>query len=307
MMDISKLLINFECSEKPFQLVKHWDDVPSSRKTFPYWCEVKYDGVFCGVVRYNINTFCISRTGKQFYCELDEVVHTQVPQQAGVYIAELVNHGCSLETLSGLVNPNRVNPWTKEERELMKGSVLMFHDLLEYQEALNGYSARRMYMRRSRLLQALGTNLSIAQGKTVHSQAELDEYAQDCIDRGLEGIVIKNPEADYEAGHKGWRSMKIVRDLHIDLKCLDVETGKGKRTGQIARLKFEYKGKPFWADLGAGWTDEKRQLLTLHWQSNTSMTPVDKIFHISALQESSKGVLRLPKVNEMRIDKHESD
>src|SRR5690606_34111856 len=133
------------------------------------------------------------------------------------------------------------------------------------------------------------------------SQAEFDLYAAEEIAAGGEGIVGKQLDANYEAGHKGYRVVKKVRDLHVDLKCLAVETGKGKRTGQIARLQFKYKGKLFWADLGEGWTDAKRIQMTYDWQHHPEdphriPSPIGSIFHVKALQESSKGVLRLPKV-----------
>src|SRR5690606_4320085 len=125
---------------------------------------------------------------------------------------------------------------------------------------------------------------------------EFDLYAAEEIAAGAEGIVGKQLQANYEAGHKGYRVVKKVRDLHVDLKCLAVETGKGKRTGQIARLQFKYKGKLFWADLGEGWTDEKRIDLTHNWRTSIgaatnpffigkdvssfhAANPIGKIFH----------------------------
>jgi hypothetical protein len=82
-----------------------------------------------------------------------------------------------------------------------------------------------------------------------------------------------------------------------------------KREGYVARLKMNYKGGVLWADLGKGWTDEKRAELTqrlIKWLWND-----DKpfgIFTVTALQESSTGnSLRLPKVGPERFDKDTPD
>ena len=311
MITAKRLLGHFQGVDKPFQLVLHYSDVNAKHKVFPVWGEVKYDGVFCAVVVDDEGSTAVSRTGKPFYSEINNLIYPLVPHCKGVWIAELCNKRCSLEVLSGLVNPNRVKPWTAEEKELMRGVDMFFHDALTLEECIAGFSAVQQQIRRNRL----HWHVCTADGKWLYSQDELETFAAEEIAKGGEGIVIKQPDADYVAGHKGYRVAKIVRDLHVDLMCLDVQTGKGKRTGQIAKLQFKYKGKLFWADLGEGWTDEKRILLTECWQLATTnafkmdhpYNPIGKVFHLKALQESSKGVLRLPKAMEMRVDKFVED
>lgn len=312
---VDKLVQFLAVEDKPWQLVKHKDDVPLGKRSYPVWVEIKYDGVFCAVVMGSFMPVAISRTGKEFYSAINAKLLPLVPpdvETQQVIIGELVCTGISLEELSGLVNPNRVTPYTPEQEEMLKGVDYFVHDVLTFQEVYNGYSQVKQRDRRKRV-EALHPRVARATGMMIHDLVEENIFFNEAMAHDCEGIVLKNPNADYEAGHKGWRAMKRVRDLHVDLKCLAVETGKGKRTGQIARLQFMYKGKLFWADLGKGWTDEKRDALTRRWWSEqrdhpaAGCWPVNKIFHLSALQESSKGVLRLPKVNEIRIDKDVED
>lgn len=316
MNPLQEVLLHLSHTDKPFQLVKHIDDVPTDKIKYPMWGEKKYDGVFCAVLLHRGNQVAISRTGKHFYDEVNDLLYPYIPhdREETVLIGELINTQCSLEVLSGLVNPNRVQAWDIDQRDLMKGIDIIFHDILTFADVLRGSSPVPFIERRLKV-DALPCNTYKAQGRMLHSQAEFDLYAAEEIAAGGEGIVGKQLDANYEAGHKGYRVVKKVRDLHVDLKCLAVETGKGKRTGQIARLQFKYKGKLFWADLGEGWTDEKRIALTECWQLATTNAlkmdhphnPIGKIFHVKALQESSKGVLRLPKVMELRVDKLEED
>lgn len=314
MHPVDKLVRFLAESYKPWQLVKHKDDVPVGKRSYPVWGEIKYDGVFCAVVMGSFMPVAISRTGKEFFSAINAKVLPLVPPDTEVLqviIGELVCTGISLEELSGLVNPNRVNDWTPEQHEMLKGIDFFVHDVLTFSEVYDGYSRVKQSDRRKRV-EALHPRVARATGMMIHDLVEENIFFNEAMAHNCEGIVLKNPNAGYESGHKGWRAMKRVRDLHVDLKCLAVETGKGKRTGQIARLQFMYKGKTFWADLGAGWTDAKRIELTyqhdLGVRSNQwHLSPVGQIFHLSALQDSSKGVLRLPKVNEMRIDKDVED
>lgn len=261
---------------KAFQLVKHWDEVPDSRKQYPYHLEVKYDGVFIALYIRNGLVTTLSRTGKELWEELGRIWDGH-DYDDGVYIGELCNDRLSLESLSGLVNPNRVNPWTEHEAGQMVYSYVVFHDHLTLEEFHAGRSERTYGQRRNYLKTHM---YDTPEHAMAWNEQDIYAFADSVIAQGHEGIVIKHTVAGYEAGHKGWRSMKIVRGIHVDLKCLAVETGRGKRAGQIARLQFKYKGKEFWADLGKGWTDEKRIALTEMWVRSANVHGPAKAFPI---------------------------
>jgi hypothetical protein len=63
--------------------------------------------------------------------------------------------------------------------------------------------------------------------------------------------------------------------------------------------------------LGKGWTHEAAEQMfydiVVGSEGDISYHPIGKIFQVYALDESSKGKLRLPKVGEMRHDKEEPD
>ena len=285
----------------PFQLVRHYEDVHEKHKKFPVWMDIKYDGVFCAVIVEGGEYSFVSRTGKVFYGLAD--VGLDLPEDDGVWLGELVNNHISLEALSGLVNPNRINAWTEAETSVMDFAGIVFHDALTLSEFKAGQTVVKYMERRARI----PFYVEMAVGWLVADEASLYNAAQEVVDNGGEGVCIKHLDAMWVAGHKGWHVTKIVRDIHLDLKCLAVDTGKGKRAGQIARLQFSYGDRTFWADLGKGWTDERRIELTYAWENNAPNNPVGKVFHVKALQVSSKGVLRLAKVQEMRVDKDYED
>ncbi|WEM05737.1 ATP-dependent DNA ligase [Acinetobacter phage vB_AP_P1489] len=310
-------------TKNPVQLVKHFDEVPESKIAYPLVGQIKYDGVYILIVIHNGLPKAYSRTGKEYYSELYSTTYFKslVGLEDGVYIGELVAPTITLEELSGLVSTNRKAEWGTSDIEAMDQSYVMLHDLLYDDEFISGgsvwdymdrYRDLRRMLKRANLEQYLVSNV------VVHSKEDAERYADEQIKLGHEGAVFKQ-DLDWVAGHKGYRAMKIVRGLHLDLLCVGVEYGKGKRAGQIAKLKFSYKGNVFSADLGKGWTDEKRKQLTEHYeiyqsyepevqQAIKTYTPVGKIWEVKALQESSTGkALRLPKVIRVREDKEEPD
>ena len=107
--------------------------------------------------------------------------------------------------------------------------------------------------------------------------------------------------------------MKIVKQVSYDLECIGVEEGEGKYNGKVANLIFRWKdGQTIKAMLGEGWTHQDSRDMWVCYSALMDIitpgkivmpNPVGCVFKVYALQESSKGKLRLPKVGERRFDK----
>ncbi|APW79806.1 ATP-dependent DNA ligase [Acinetobacter phage vB_AbaP_AS12] len=304
-------------TKNPVQLVKHFDEVPESKIDYPLIGQIKYDGVYILIAIHNGMPKAYSRTGKEYYHELYSTTYFKslFDLDDGVYIGELVAPTITLEELSGLVSTNRKAEWETADIEAMDQSYAVLHDYLHFDEFLSGGSVRYYtdrYAELSHILEIAQCSLYLVDNTIISSKEDAEQYADELIKQGHEGAVFKQ-DLDWVAGHKGYRAMKIVRGLSLDLLCVGVEYGKGKRAGQIAKLKFAYKGNVFSADLGKGWTDEKRKELTDQYENisqtqSVTSNPVGKIWEVKALQESSTGkALRLPKVVRVREDKEEPD
>lgn len=317
-------------AKSPVQLVKHMDEVLEKNIKYPLIAQHKYDGVYVLVVVTDGIPTLYSRTGKEYFEGLynTDFVMSLNGITDGVYIGELCNSKFSLEVFNGLISTNRKKSWEDSESQdtiklLEEHTFIMFHDYIFHSCLLEGYCklpyASRYELLHRRLNRAELLDYIVISDE-VMSREDADAYAQLIIDAGGEGAVFKHPDEDWVAGHKGYRTMKIVRDLVLDLLCVGVEYGKGKRQGQIAKLQFAYKGTVFSADLGKGWTDERRIELTKAYEAGfhpvlTAIEqgcgepdPVNKIWEVKALQESSTGkALRLPKVVRVREDKDTPD
>lgn len=317
---INQILPSGRTDSNLFQKVKHLDEL--SGKGLKYIesaksliVQKKEDGVHCAiVVQPYFDTFRIglfSRTGKAFTCVQPLVVFLkkQVHEdnlRSGVYFGELVNEYLTLEELSGLVNPNRTKEPEPELARLVKEFQIRLFDHVTLAEYLDGHSSRPYWHR----LQACETRLYTPPWSLMRqvdtmvlmNLGEADRIFNEWVSAGHEGVVIRNEEAPWQAGHKGHNAIKRVRAVSYDLLCIGAESGKGKREGIVAKLLFRWRdGKTLKADLGKGWTDDKRPRI------EDSETLVGGVYRVYGLQDSSKGLIRLAKVGERRIDKTEPD
>jgi DNA ligase 1 len=100
--------------------------------------------------------------------------------------------------------------------------------------------------------------------------ADADEAARfldDALARGHEGVMVKSPDAPYEAGRRGAGWLKVKRAQTFDLVVLAADWGHGRRSGWLSNLHlgardpatggFVMLGKTF-----KGMTDEM-----LSWQT----------------------------------------
>ena len=95
---------------------------------------------------------------------------------------------------------------------------------------------------------------------------EAEQFFEDALARGHEGVVVKALAAPYEAGRRGAAWVKVKRATTLDLVVLAAEWGHGRRQGKLSNLHlgardpeggFVMLGKTF-----KGMTDEM-----LAWQT----------------------------------------
>ena len=319
-------------SNKVTQLVKHFAEVPDSRKKGKrYGIQLKKDGV-CAITIVRDGVPAIySRTGRRF-TNTSKICHNiqALNLRDGVYFGELccdLEH-ISLEMLSGVVNPNRTAEVTEihEAYDALDNMHMYFYDLISIESFKKGTSNTDFQRRYNNLVERIyePTNTTMREPENVSvvnlvpvETSQIEHWLEVAVKNGEEGIVIIDLDADWEAGHKGHRKMKLVRGVDYDLRCIGYEEGTGKYAGKVANLIFQWKdGKTIKAMLGKGWTHEMAEEMfhaikrgeSLGRNHGTKMSdPVGKIFQVVALEESSKGKLRLPKVREQRHDKQTPD
>ncbi len=97
---------------------------------------------------------------------------------------------------------------------------------------------------------------------------ELEDFFNDCLDRGLEGVVCKNPDSVYQPGARKWSWIKWKREYAskladtFDLVVVGAFRGRGKRSGTYGALLcavYDKKKDVFqtFTKVGTGFTDKE--------------------------------------------------
>lgn len=271
----------------------------------------KFDGVFCAL---DVRTGkVLSRQRKELYISklsylsriiADMLTHLD-PADFDYVLFELTNPDFTLEELSGLVNPNRRNTWPEPAMHSQNWK-LHIHDGIQLQgdEDPTPYRKRLGYVLQS-IPDGTSDNYSVVSTRVLADSTRAYELAETYFKKGAEGIVLKDPEGGYRCGARVHHQVKLVRVFTADVTILQVEYGKGKRSKQVARMYCRDidEGIAFWADLGKGWTDAKRNSLTAQYEANPN-TLLGTTWVVTGLQKSSTGAsLRLPKLLHKRFDK----
>lgn len=65
---------------------------------------------------------------------------------------------------------------------------------------------------------------------------EAGEFYAESVASGHEGVIVKTPDAEYQAGRRGASWLKVKPRHTLDLVILAVEWGHGRRTGKLSNL-----------------------------------------------------------------------
>lgn len=139
----------------------------------------------------------------------------------------------------------------------LNGSSLLHEDYLTRREQLKDIVENHKY-------------LAVTNNIITKQMDEIDDYFQQCINRGLEGIICKSCAHDsfYQPGARGWLWIKWKKDYvtelsdTLDLVVVGTYAGKGKRAGTYGALlcaAYNHDKDLFQTvcKLGTGFTDEQ--------------------------------------------------
>jgi DNA ligase-1 len=101
----------------------------------------------------------------------------------------------------------------------------------------------------------------------VHNENEIEDFLENGINAGCEGLMLKVPDAPYRAGARGSNWLKLKREYRnelgdsLDLVVIGAFFGKGRRTGKYGTLllaSYNQDRDTFESicKVGTGFTDE---------------------------------------------------
>jgi ATP-dependent DNA ligase len=151
--------------------------------------------------------------------------------------------------------------------------------------------------------------------------AEAERFLDDALARGHEGVMVKAPDAPYEAGRRGGSWLKVKRADTLDLVVLAAEWGHGRRQGRLSNLHlgardpqtggFVMLGKTFkgMTDAMLAWQTERFLELETRRDSHTVHVRPELVVEVAfdGVQQSSRYpgglALRFARVKGYRPDK----
>ena len=145
--------------------------------------------------------------------------------------------------------------------------------------------------------------ISILQTETVGSYADCEEIFNEALEKGEEGIIVKNGDSPWEDKRSKYQ-VKMKAELEADLLVEGILEGTGKYEGQIGSLSCTTKDGTLKVNVGSG-------LLDAHRESDPENF-IGKIVSVKYNEKikdknSDHWSLFLPIFQELRLDKTEAD
>lgn len=262
-------------------------------------CSVKKDGLFIMAHR----GVLFARSGQS----ITNAGLLRVPENIRVLMAELPSMAFQFELKStslrnsvfnGAISPVRKKPVDEATAHMLQFNEMWLTDVI-YKDVFIGHKIRQDT--RFRIMQQVQQDYDLLMPEhRMLSHTQMLAWADELILAGEEGACGYNPSAYYEPGaRRADLVIKKAKEISFDLRCVGVRPGRnGKRLGMAEGFDIQYGDKVIKADLGEGWTDEKRVEVL-----NNPSEAVGHIFRVYAFDKSELGQLRQPKVGERRDDK----
>ena len=131
---------------------------------------------------------------------------------------------------------------------------------------------------------------------------QLDVWLDKIVDKGGEGLILRDPDATYQLGKRSDALLKYKKTQTMDLRIIDWNEGKGKYEGAIGSFVCETDDHSIVVNV-AGMDDDTR------WSDpNTWIGKIIEVayFDVSVSSATGQKSLRFPRMKKLRDDKNDT-
>lgn len=239
--------------------------------------EAKYDGFRVQISKEGDKVKIFSRQSEEItpmFPEIIEAVKTNlIPKKCIVEGEALAFNEDTQEYYPFQVTIQRKRKYEVEKKAKEYPLKLFLFDLMYYEG--ESYMEKPLHERRAKLEAIVkeGGIIRLSEQKIIDDPKSLEDFFEEKISQGLEGIIAKDLDAPYIAGARkfAWiklkRSYKGTLDDTLDLVIIGYYEGKGKRTqfglGTLLVAAYNSKTDMFEsiAKIGTGMTEENLSAL----------------------------------------------
>lgn len=302
--------------EIPCKLATGYSKKVADEFTFPAIADIKMDGARAQAIIDTEGTVTILTRNQSEYYGLKKITNhiTQLDIPGFVLDGEIVyvkNGKIQPRKVgNGIVNKSVNNTISEEEQSNLRFVIWDIVPLNVWNGTSNTMNVTEE--KRRRLLKEMlgefnygnkGSSLQLVEYTTVNSLADARKYFVNAVNRGEEGIILKDPTALWLDGRtKAW--LKFKEEYEVDLVVYDYKPGTGKHANKIGALLAKTRDGIVTVSVGTGFKDSQREMELLPEYMNSVIT----VKYNQVIQDADGGYsLFLPRFVELRTDKNEAN
>jgi DNA ligase-1 len=193
--------------------------------------------------------------------------------------------------------------------KLPAGHVVKFvaWDTLPIREATPKNKYRVFYKTRLEMLNGFGFGgaVSVVDTRIVHSIREAYDHYQEQLALGLEGTILKHPEAIWEDTTSKFQ-VKFKLEVVVDLECVGFNAGRGKNADTFGSMMVRSRCGKLTTNI-SGFKDDVRKHISENREDYLNRIIATKSNAMTKVRKDGTRSLFLPVYIEARDDKLEAD
>jgi DNA ligase-1 len=281
------------------------------RIKFPCIAQIKMDGMRAMIVKRDGEVTVYSRNGnkmiklnRHFEAILEDM--DNVVLDGELTVKDVQGNILDRKSGNGICHKAVESVGTISQEEVSRIKITIW-DIIKVEKFDEGLDDTSGVARLEALAKLPRTSIhEIVDTYEISNIEEAEELFEEMLNKGEEGIILKNLEHPWEAKRsKQIVKMKAIKE--IDLKIIGFAEGEGKASGMLGKFTCENKDGTIRTDCGTGFSDEQRKNL---WEGRHGL--IGKVCTIKyndliTRRGSDTKALFLPVFVELRPDKDESD
>jgi DNA ligase 1 len=132
-------------------------------------------------------------------------------------------------------------------KELAESAAKLQYWVFDCPTIPGGYHERYQWMKKNIQEKFKDSScIKLCEHKLIYSEAELEDYLGECLEKGFEGCMMNLPDGEYEADYRSYNILKYKLFQDAEFVIFDILPGDGNRSGMFGKAIMKMKdGRTF--------------------------------------------------------------